>query len=86
MDHPQSSERIVVGIDGSDAAIYAAKWAVTEAVRIGAIGSDAVALILFHHAERPVGLFSLDGHPHLKAVAIDPLDLGAYRALTATGS
>jgi nucleotide-binding universal stress UspA family protein len=32
MNHPQSSERIVVGIDGSDAAINAAKWAVAEAV------------------------------------------------------
>lgn len=60
--------------------------AVEAALRIGAEGSDAIALILFHQAERPVGLFSLDGHPHLKAVAIDPLDLGAYRTLTATGS
>jgi nucleotide-binding universal stress UspA family protein len=32
MSHPQSPERIVVGIDGSKAAINAAKWAVTEAV------------------------------------------------------
>ncbi len=32
MNNPHSSERIVVGIDGSDAAINAAKWAVTEAV------------------------------------------------------
>jgi nucleotide-binding universal stress UspA family protein len=32
MNHPQPAERIVVGIDGSDAAINAAKWAVTEAV------------------------------------------------------
>ncbi len=32
MNHPHSSERIVVGIDGSDAAINAAKWAVAEAV------------------------------------------------------
>ena len=32
MNHPQSSERIVVGIDGSDAAINAAQWAVVEAV------------------------------------------------------
>ena len=38
-----------------------------------------------HHAEQPVGLFSLDGHPHLKAVAIEPPDLTAYRALTASG-
>jgi nucleotide-binding universal stress UspA family protein len=32
MNHPQSAERIVVGIDGSDAAIRAAKWAVAEAI------------------------------------------------------
>jgi nucleotide-binding universal stress UspA family protein len=31
MNHPQPSQRIVVGIDGSDAAINAAKWAVAEA-------------------------------------------------------
>ncbi len=60
--------------------------AVEAALAIGATGSDAIALILFHHAERPVGLFSLDGHPHLKSVAIEPPDLTAYRALTATGS
>ena len=56
--------------------------AVDAAITIGATGSDAIALILFHHAEEPVGLFSLDGHPHLKAVAIDPPDLSAYQALT----
>jgi nucleotide-binding universal stress UspA family protein len=32
MNNPQSPARIVVGIDGSDAAISAARWAVTEAV------------------------------------------------------
>jgi nucleotide-binding universal stress UspA family protein len=32
MGNPQSSQRIVVGIDGSDAAINAAKWAAAEAV------------------------------------------------------
>lgn len=31
MNHPESSRRVVVGIDGSDAAIDAATWAVTEA-------------------------------------------------------
>lgn len=31
MDHPHSSQWIVVGIDGSDAAINAAKWAIAEA-------------------------------------------------------
>ncbi|MEZ0351546.1 universal stress protein [Mycobacterium sp. pR1184] len=32
MNRPQSSQRVVVGIDGSDAAINAARWAVSEAV------------------------------------------------------
>lgn len=32
MTHPQSQQRVVVGIDGSDAAINAAKWAVAEAI------------------------------------------------------
>jgi transposase len=62
------------------------KAAVETALSIGATGSDAVALILFHHAEQPVGLFSLDGHPHLKSVVIDPPDLSAYRTLTQIGA
>jgi transposase len=60
--------------------------AVDRALAIGATSSDAIALILFHHAERPVGLFSLDGHPHLKSFVIDPPDLGAYRTLTQIGA
>jgi transposase len=69
-----------------NATLPALTEAVTSAITIGATGSDAIALILFHHAEQPVGLFSLDGHPHLKSVAIEPPDLRAYRALTAVGS
>lgn len=57
--------------------------AVAQALSIGATGSDAVACILHHRQERPVGLFSLDGHPQLKLFAIDPPDLGAYRVLAA---
>ena len=60
--------------------------AVEVALRIGATSADAVALILYHRAEQPVGLFSLDGHPHLKSVQIDPPDLTRYAALTATGA
>jgi transposase len=60
--------------------------AVDAALTIGSTSADAVALILYHRAERPVGLFSLDGHPHLKSVAIDPPDLYAYAALTAQGA
>ncbi|MGH3180740.1 MAG: IS21 family transposase [Streptosporangiaceae bacterium] len=56
--------------------------AVEQALAIGAVGSDAVTCILHHRAERPVGLFSLDGRPHLKSVAVEPPDLTAYRILT----
>ena len=31
--------------------------------------------------ERPVSLFSLDGHPHLRPYRIDPPDLRAYAGL-----
>ena len=55
--------------------------AVTEALRIGATGADAVTCILEHAAEVPTPLFSLDGRPHLAAVAIEPPDLTAYRVL-----
>jgi transposase len=68
-----------------NATLAALTKAVESAITIGATGSDAIALILMHHTEQPVGLFSLDGHPHLKSVAIEPPDLTAYRALTAVG-
>ncbi|MGI0156591.1 MAG: Mu transposase domain-containing protein [Thermoplasmata archaeon] len=60
--------------------------AVEGALAIGATGADAITCILQHRSESPVGLFSLDGHPHLKSVVIEPPDLAAYRDLTATGS
>jgi hypothetical protein len=66
-----------------NATVPALTKAVEAALTIGATGSDAISLILFHHAEQPIGLFSLDGHPHLKSFVMDPPDLSAYRALTA---
>ncbi len=60
--------------------------AVSDALRIGATSADAVALILHHSAERPVGLFSLDGHPHLKSVTVEDPDLARYDELRATGT
>jgi nucleotide-binding universal stress UspA family protein len=59
MNHPQSAQRIVVGIDGSDAAINAAKWAVAEAT------SRDIPLRLVHviperRADAPAGDESLD--------------------------
>jgi transposase len=60
--------------------------AVEVALSIGATSADAIRLIVLHRKERPVGLFSLDGHPHLKLFAIDPPDIGAYDALTQIGA
>ena len=57
--------------------------AVAQALSIGATGSDAVSCILHHRREQPVGLFSLDGHPHLRPFSIAPPDLGAYGVLSA---
>jgi hypothetical protein len=59
---------------------------VEVALSIGATNADAIRLICLHRAERPVGLFSLDGHPQLKLFAIDPPDLSAYRVLTQIGA
>ena len=68
------------------ASLHELTGAVGQALTIGATGADAVGLILAHSQERPVGLFSLDGHPHLKSVVVDDIDLGAYRALTHIGA
>src|ERR1700758_913996 len=59
MNHSQSPERIVVGIDGSDAAINAAKWATAEAT------SRDIPLRLIHaiperRADAPADDESLD--------------------------
>jgi transposase len=55
--------------------------AIEVALSIGATSSDAISLILYHRAERPVSLFSLDGHPHLKPYRIELPDLSAYAVL-----
>jgi nucleotide-binding universal stress UspA family protein len=47
MNHPESPERIVVGIDGSDASILAAKWALVEAA-----GRDIPLRLIHAIAER----------------------------------
>jgi transposase len=57
--------------------------AVERALELGAADADAVRLILEHSRERPVGLFCLDGRPHLKAVGVPAPDLSAYASLAA---
>jgi transposase len=57
--------------------------AVGRALELGAADADAVRLILEHRREQPVGLFCLDGRPHLKLVGVPAPDLSAYASLTA---
>jgi len=59
VDHPQPLPWIVVGIDGSDAAINAAKWAVTEAISRD-IPLRLVYAIPEPQADAPAGDDSLD--------------------------
>jgi transposase len=60
--------------------------AVGQTLAIGALGYDAVRVILQHRRERPADLFCLDGRPHLKLVRVETPDLGAYCALAAGGA
>ncbi len=55
--------------------------ALQVALSIGATSSDAIALILSHRQERPVSLFCLDQHPHLRPFVIEAPDLSAYASL-----
>jgi transposase len=69
---------------------YASLGQLTEAVEqtlaIGALSADAVRVILQARQEQPVGLFSLEGRPHLKLVRVQAPDLCAYRALARGGA
>jgi hypothetical protein len=60
--------------------------AVEQALRINTLSVDAIRLILQQRHEQPVGLFCLDGRPHLKSVQIQLPDLQAYRCLLTGGA
>ncbi len=55
--------------------------AVERALELGTHHHDAVRLILEHRREQPVGLFCLEGRPHLKSVRVAEPDLHSYAAL-----
>jgi transposase len=57
--------------------------AVERALELGTADADAVRLILEHRREKPVGLFCLDGRPHLQLVGVAAPDLSSYSSLTA---
>jgi transposase len=60
--------------------------AVQQALAINTLSVDAVRLILQQRQETPVGLFCLDGRPHLKSVQVHTPDLQAYRCLLTGGA
>ncbi len=86
LDHKGTREYIKVLRLLERASIHELAEAVGQTLAIGAISYDAVRVILQNRQERPVGLFCLDGHPHLKLVQVEAPNLGAYRALVAGGA
>ena len=59
--------------------------AVNYALDIGIHDADSIQVILEHRRESPVGLFSLDGRPHLKMVAVTETCASAYQNLLLEG-
>jgi transposase len=55
--------------------------AVEYALDIDVTDADSIRTIVEHRAERPVGLFSLEGRPHLAHVRVETTDVAAYGAL-----
>jgi len=55
--------------------------AVEYALDIGIHDADSIQVILEHRREAPVGLFSLDGRPHLKTVTVTETNVSAYQTL-----
>ena len=60
--------------------------AIESALGMGAANHDAIRCILQKKKERPVALFALDGHPHLKPYSIEVPDLSAYASLEGASS
>jgi len=85
LDHKGTREYIKVLRLLEKASIPELAEAVKQTLAIGATSYDAVRVILQNQQERPVGLFCLDGRPHLKLVQVNAPNLSAYRALVAGG-
>jgi transposase len=86
LDHRGTREYIKVLRLLENASISQLAGTIRQTLAIGAISYDAVRVILQARQEEPVGLFSLDGRPHLKLVHVPSPNLGAYRALVAGGA
>jgi hypothetical protein len=61
------------------------RTAVEKALAVGAITRDAIAQFLFPREDWRGLVFSLDGHPHLRAVRVAPPEVRSYGALLGGG-
>ena len=86
LDHKGTREYIKVLRLLENASISQLAGVIRQTLAIGATSYDAVRVILQARQEEPVGLFSLDGRPHLKLVHVQSPDLDAYRVLVAGGA
>jgi transposase len=86
LDHKGTREYIKVLRLLEHATLAHLTAAVEHTLAIGALSADAVRVILQARQEPPVGLFSLDGHPHLKLVRVQAPDLRAYCVLAGGGA
>jgi hypothetical protein len=59
--------------------------AVEKALAVGAITRDAIAQFLFPREDWRGTVFSLDGHPHLRAVRVASPDVRSYGVLLGGG-
>jgi len=57
--------------------------AIDKALELGTLQVDAVHVILQGCQEKPLGMFSLDGRPHLQGVQVNKPDLTQYATLAA---
>jgi len=55
--------------------------AVEYALDIGVHDADSIRVVLEYRREAPVGLFSLDGRPHLKTIAVTETSVSSYQTL-----
>jgi len=55
--------------------------AIEYALDIDVIDADSIRTIVEHRTERPMGLFSLEGRPHLAHIRVETTDVAAYGAL-----
>jgi len=86
LEHKGTREYIKVLRLLENASISQLAGVIRQTLAIGATSYDAVRVILQARQEEPVGLFSLDGRPHLKLVHVQSPDLDAYRVLVAGGA